>query len=284
MKRAGIVLALALVLLLAAPAALPPGSARSAAEAIPMDAGKADPAVQSEPDWQAKYDQLAKKREELAAEAALLQAEITRTQESLKKMQKELAANTAQTQELRFQLEALEELLYEQKANAAMNPVGAEVIGHGKGPYFTTLTLSAGADQGIQEGMAVIAQGGLVGVTCDVTAKTCGVRCLIHDGFSIAGLLVSSRDQGTVYGGLNKDGYPLLRMEGLPEASLPRPGDIVVTSGVGTPFPKGIPIGCAESWEYGNGGRPDALVLEPVVDFQRLEYVTVLRYIPSYAE
>ena len=70
----------------------------------------------------------------------------------------------------------------------------------------------------------------------------------------------------------------------LPEDNLPRPGDLVVTSGVGLSFPKGIPIGIVRESTRGMDANKQYIILEPRVDFQHLEYVIVLRYKPQAAE
>jgi hypothetical protein len=67
----------------------------------------------------------------------------------------------------------------------------------------------------------------------------------------------------------------------LPDDNLPRPGDLVVTSGVGMSFPKGIPIGIVRESTRGMDANKQYIVLEPQVDFQHLEYVIVLRYKPQ---
>jgi len=107
------------------------------------------------------------------------------------------------------------------------------------------------------------------------------VRTVIDSDASIAALIQSSRDQGTVRGTLGVDGTPLCRMYYLPEDNLPRPGDLVVTSGVGMSFPKGIPIGVVRESTRGMDANKQYIVLEPQVDFQHLEYVIVLRYKPE---
>jgi hypothetical protein len=66
----------------------------------------------------------------------------------------------------------------------------------------------------------------------------------------------------------------------LPDDNLPRPGDLVVTSGVGMSFPKGIPIGEIRESTRGMDANKQYIVIEPKVDFQHLEYVIVLRYKP----
>ena len=65
---------------------------------------------------------------------------------------------------------------------------------------------------------------------------------------------------------------------------LPRQGDTVVTSGVGMEFPKGIPIGVVRESTRGMEEGKSYVVIEPIVDFERIEHVIVYRYTPSYAE
>ena len=107
------------------------------------------------------------------------------------------------------------------------------------------------------------------------------MRTIIDSEASIAGLISTSRDQGTVRGTLGIDGQPMCRMYYLPEENLPRPGDQVVTSGVGMSFPKGIPIGTVRESTRGMESNKQYIVVEPSADFQHIEYVIVLRYQPE---
>ena len=165
-----------------------------------------------------------------------------------------------------------------------MNPLTATVIGHDSSNYFSTLTLNVGLIDGVTDYMAVVAQGGLVGVTYNVSETKCEVRCIIDSDCTVAALVQSSRDQGSVKGTLGTNGEPMCRMYYLPDSSLPRPGDLVVTSGVGLEFPKSIPIGYIRESTRGMEANKSYVVVEPIVDFQHLEYVTVYRYRPYYAE
>ena len=194
------------------------------------------------------------------------------------------ANQIAENEELRRINEELYALLDEQERNREMLPVAATVIGTDSSNYFSTLTLDVGSNSGVGEYMAVVAQGGLVGVTYDVEPDKCQVRCIIDSDCTVAALIQSSRDQGSVKGTLGINGEPMCRMYYLPDTSLPRPGDTVVTSGVGLEFPKGIPIGYIRESTRGMEENKSYVVLEPVVDFQHLEYVTVYRYKPAYAE
>ncbi len=98
---------------------------------------------------------------------------------------------------------------------------------------------------------------------------------------SNAGLIQSSRDQGTHPGHPGVDGTPMCRMYYLPDDHLPRPGDTVVTSGVGMSFPKGIPIGTVRESTRGMDANKSYIVVEPTADFEHIEYVIVYRYKPA---
>ena len=211
--------------------------------------------------------------------------------EQLRAKLDDLATEVATMEELRRENESLQNLLYEhsQPSHAAMNPIAARVIGKVGNNYFSTLTLDVGTDSGVTDYMAVVGisaagNAGLVGVTYNTQANQCDVRCIIDSDCTVAGLVQSSRDQGSVKGTLGTNGEPMCRMYYLPDNSLPRPGDVVVTSGVGLEFPKGIPIGYIRESTRGMEENKSYVVLEPVVDFQHLEYVTVYRYRPYYAE
>lgn len=196
----------------------------------------------------------------------------------------ELETNQARMKELEYENEQLQDLLGEHKNHEQFNPIVATVIGNDGGNYFATLTLNVGANDGVQEYMAVVSNGGLVGVTYEVEDNKCQVRCIINSDSTVAALVQSSRDQGSVKGTLGATGEAMCRMYYLPDNSLPRPGDTVVTSGVGLEFPKGIPIGYIRESTRGMDENKSYVVLEPIVDFQHLEYVTVYRYRPAYAE
>ncbi len=196
----------------------------------------------------------------------------------------ELASQAALAEEYKYQLDQLYDLMDEMERNTAMDPVSATVIGHDTGNYFSVLTIDVGSDQGVSENMAVVFSGGLVGYTYNVEKTTCSVLCIIDGDATVAAMVQSSRDQGSVKGTLSVDGTANCRMYYLPDDSLPRPGDLVVTSGVGVEFPKGIPIGYVRESTRGMEDNKSYIVVEPIVDFQHLEYVVVYRYRPAYTE
>lgn len=183
--------------------------------------------------------------------------------------------------ELQVQLSQYKSLFDEVSANSVMNPLACRVIGRDSGNYFSVFTINKGSINGIKEFMAVTFNGSLIGYTYNVSLNKCDVRTIIDSEASIAALIQSTRDQGTVRGTLGIDGRPLCRMYYLPDDNLPRPGDEVVTSGVGMPFPKGIPIGTVRESTRGIEENKQYVVIEPKTDFRHIENVIVLRYTPE---
>ena len=200
---------------------------------------------------------------------------------NLRQENEQLTYQAMLAEELQHKLSVYENLFDEVSDNEQLNPLVATVIGRESGNYFSVFTINKGTRDGIQDYMAVTMSGALVGYTYNTKATSASVRTIIDSEASIAGLISTSRDQGTVRGTLGIDGQPMCRMYYLPEENLPRPGDQVVTSGVGMSFPKGIPIGTVRESTRGMESNKQYIVVEPSADFQHIEYVIVLRYQPE---
>ncbi len=183
--------------------------------------------------------------------------------------------------ELQIKLSQYESAFDEISLNESMNPISCSVIGRTSGNYFTVFTINKGSMHGIEDYMAVTMEGALIGYTYNVTVNKSDVRAIIDSEASIAGLIQTSRDQGTIRGTMGIDGKPMCRMYYLPADHLPRPGDEVVTSGVGMSFPKGIPIGVVRESTRGMEENKQYIVIEPKANFKHVENVIVLRYKPD---
>lgn len=215
-----------------------------------------------------------------------LRSRIELEYNNLKQENEQLVYDAMLVEELQYKLSVYETLYDEVAENERMNPLVATVIGRESGNYFDVFTINKGTNDGVEAFMAVTMDGALVGYTESVTATRSVVRSIIDSEASIASLISSSRDQGTVRGTLGIDGTAMCRMYYLPEDKLPRPGDLVVTSGVGDltdgrSFPKGIPIGTVRESTRGMESNKQYIVVEPQADFEHIEYVVVLRYQPD---
>ena len=201
--------------------------------------------------------------------------------EALRQENEDLVYRAMLADELQKQLTQFEDMHAEIINNENLRPITCQVIGRDDGNYFSTFTINRGSRDDIEPFMAVTISGALVGYTEEVYDNSATVRTIIDSEASIAALIQSSRDQGTIRGTLGVDGTAMCRMYYLPDDHLPRPGDIVVSSGVGLSFPKGIPIGTVRESTRGMDANKQYIVVEPYADFQHLEYVIVLRYKPA---
>ena len=210
-----------------------------------------------------------------------LRSNIEYEYNQLKAQNDELVLRTILYEELEEENAQLRALLGEYEARAIMNPLLARVIASETGNYFSTFTINKGRNDGVDDQMAVITSEGLVGYVYEVFSDTSKVITIIDDQASLAALIESSRDQGAIKGTLGSTGEPLCRMYYLSADSVPRPGDRVITSGVGVSFPKGLLIGYVRESTRAIEDNKHYIVVEPAADFEHIENVLVLRY---YAE
>jgi rod shape-determining protein MreC len=148
-----------------------------------------------------------------------------------------------------------------------------EVIGADPNPYLEYITINVGAQHGVKVGDPVVGAGaGLVGRVAEVGPRTSKAQLLTDGDSSVATLLQTSRVTGLVVG--QPDGS--LRMRYIPQGEEIEVGDIVLTSGLGGVMPKGLVVGEVSSVEGMDYELHQEAVVQPAVDFRRLELVLVI--------
>ncbi len=210
-----------------------------------------------------------------------LRSNIEMEYNKIKAQNDQLMYDALLVEELQNENERLRLLLGVYEANASMDPLMAKVISSESGNWFSTFTLNKGTAHGVDVNMAVINASGLIGHVYEVFATSCKVITIIDSKSKIAAIIESSRDQGSLQGTLGIDGTPMCRMYYLPASSIPRPGDNVVTSGIGLPFPKGLKMGVIRESARSLDENKYYIVVEPVADFRHIEEVLILRYKPA---
>jgi rod shape-determining protein MreC len=153
---------------------------------------------------------------------------------------------------------------------APMRP--AQVVGQDVSPWFRSVLVDRGGADGVRSGMPVVTESGVVGL---VTASSphAGRTMLLLDAQSAVDALVQrSRARGIVRG----DGTDRLHFEFFVRGDDVQVGDVVITSGFGGVYPKGLRIG--EVIEVQSDGERllQRAVVRPAVDFGRLEQIFVM--------
>lgn len=118
----------------------------------------------------------------------------------------------------------------------------AEVIGRELGPWSRSVLLDRGAQDGVREGMAVVAPKGLVGRIAEVGPASSRAVLVTDAHFRVTATLSQRRIPGLVMG--SGSGQCLLTY--LPLDVELEGGETVVTAGGRSFCPQGIPIGTVE--------------------------------------
>jgi rod shape-determining protein MreC len=203
-------------------------------------------------------------QQQLLEQTKTLKAEVNR-----------LSAVIHQLEEYRLENIRLKELLnFAERNQDQYQLLAARVIGRDTKNVFSTLTLDVGTRQGVKPNLAVITHQGLVGRVVAVTANTAEVMTLLDLESSAGALLQDSRFPGVVEAIPGNTSH--LQMIHLPHDAPVSPNQVVITSGMSVLFPKGLRIGYVVDTVTEPSGLMQKAILQPFVDFDRLEEVLVL--------
>jgi rod shape-determining protein MreC len=136
-----------------------------------------------------------------------------------------------------------------------------------------SLTINRGRQDGVGKLTAVITAAGLVGRVAEVRGGTSIVQVLIDPSSTVGAHVVSTRTPGIVEG--ESRGTMRFKFMARDGAGL-QPGDLIVTSGAGGLFPRGLPIGRVRAIDDRGSALFHYATLTPVVDFARVEEVLLV--------
>lgn len=159
--------------------------------------------------------------------------------------------------------------------------VGARIIAKDPGNWYNTFTINKGSLDGIQPDMNVIADDGLVGIVTKVSTTSSVVKSIIDDSSSVSGMISKNYDICIVNGSLNEIDSGLLNVEMISKDSTIVNGDEVVTSYISNKFLPGLLVGYISDVSLDDSEMSYNAKLTPVVDFQHLSTVLVIRQLKS---
>jgi len=156
--------------------------------------------------------------------------------------------------------------------------VPAEAL-HGRGVRDeTTVTLSAGSRAGVSRLSPVIAPEGLVGVVDQVDPTMSHAMLWTHPDFRVSAMSPDGTAFGIAQAHLTgaTGGY-LIELRGVPFRATLKPGDVIVSSGWGGVWPRGIPIGTVLQEIKTSEGWARTYLLRPAVNPADAYSVMILR-------
>jgi rod shape-determining protein MreC len=177
-----------------------------------------------------------------------------------------------------------ENALLTQQLDLSTNPSyateTAAIVAKDPSNYYQTFTINKGYSDGIRVNMPVVAaQGGyygLVGKVIQVGLGSAQVRPVTDPQNIVASRFFKSRYEGLVQG--IGDVNLRLRMDYVPKSAQDqiRFGDLIITSGMSSLYPKGIALGRVVEVRPIDYEPNLRIYLKPVIDFKKLEYVAVI--------
>ena len=183
-----------------------------------------------------------------------------------------LQSQVIQLQEQLQEAEVLYSLLDFARARPQDDYIAAAVIGRDPSPFLQYMIIDHGSDDGVQHGMPVVTQQGLVGRVDAVTASAARIQLITDAGaavnISIQNKNIDAQVKGSVTGEI------ILEMVG--QNTDINSGEILLTSGLGGNYPADILVG--QILEVKNTGNElfQTASIQPAVDFTTLRAVLVI--------
>ena len=154
----------------------------------------------------------------------------------------------------------------------------ASVIGADSASFAKSMRINRGSRNGIGRNMAVITPSGVIGRVTEVSAFYADVQLITDSRSAVPVRVQRTRAQGVLEG----LGQGLCHLKYVSRAEDVQAGDVVVTSGLGGIFPRGLVVGTVVSVDKKEFGVLQDVQVAPAADFQRLpEEVLVATEAPT---
>ena len=189
----------------------------------------------------------------------------------LKQKIAELQEENHRMKEMKLTNERMRQLLQFREKNSP-SMIGAEVIGQDPSSWFKSVTIDKGEGDGVKKGMAVISPTGVIGQVLK-TAPHYATVLLVTDYNSAIDCIVQRTRAKAILEGIGENRCQLKYLLRANEAAV---GDVVVTSGLGGNFPKGLMLGEIKKIDKRGHGVFQYAELVPSVDLTQLEEVFVI--------
>ncbi|HYA12674.1 MAG TPA: rod shape-determining protein MreC [Thermodesulfovibrionales bacterium] len=149
----------------------------------------------------------------------------------------------------------------------------ARIIARGADQWSNTFVLDKGLSDGVTKDMTAITPKGLMGKIAGVSNSYSYLLLLTDLNFSAAVRLQESRREGIISGiGLRK-----CQLKYIPYEEEVKVGDIVITSGLDSLFPQGIPVGYVSKVDKKGTGLFQNIEVTPFEDNSKTEEIAIIK-------
>lgn len=163
--------------------------------------------------------------------------------------------------------------LLEFREQTGYTAIPANITNRELDPISEVCTIDKGSINGMQMGMPVITEDGIYGKIIEVTNDKSLVQTLFNFNFRASGMDLKSGVQGIVRWESGKGCI----LEQIPVNSEIEPEDKIITSGLGSVFPRGINIGTVKKISIDASKLFYSISLKPACEFSKVTNVFVLK-------
>lgn len=173
-------------------------------------------------------------------------------------------------------LESYEAMLGVKQENPDFEFEPATIIGTDSADMFSSLILDKGSNDGISANDPVVYGNYVVGIVKKVHPSYCVVESLINPEVNISAIDSKTRETAfvTTTAEYSLNGYCI--MSGLSHTTAISPGALILTSGIGGLYPKGLVIGTVTEVGESEYELSGYAVIKPGADIRGLEDVFVI--------
>ena len=196
---------------------------------------------------------------------------IEEENKNLKKKIGELTAMNLSYQESYKEAQRLKKLLaFSDEHNYHF--ISARVIGREQAALSRTISIDKGLAHGLKTGMPVVAPPGLIGRLVDVSWHASRVLLFIDENSNIDAIVQRNRTQGIISGAGSRG----MILKYISKTQDVKEGDVIVSSGMGGVFPKGLLIGQVNHVDRQEASLFIKINVASYVDLSKLEEILIL--------
>lgn len=196
--------------------------------------------------------------------------------ERLKQKIAEYENQLAQYGDMAQKISSYETMLGVKEENPDFELCSADIIGTDDGDLFTTLIINKGSNHNVSAKDPVVMGNYLVGIVKKAYPSYSVVETILNPGINISAIESKTREVAYVTTDLEHVKNGLCLMESLDRTTSITPGGLVVTSGIGGLYPKGLIIGSVKEISESKFELSSYAVIEPGVEINEIEDVFVI--------
>jgi len=201
-------------------------------------------------------------------------SKVKQENEELRKKNDDFEKMALEYDALKSQNDSLREMLNFKNQHLDYNYIGCDIIGKSGGSFLDLFIINRGSNDGIQKRMIVITSKGVIGQVTYVASNWAEVQSLANENIAIGAM--TTENEGIVKGFKDSNNNLLAKLYNLPSESTVKKGDVVVTSGSGGVYPKGIRIGYVLEVEEDKVKLMKNALIQPYINYNKIEEVFVV--------